>query len=256
MLSGNDDQAFHLVNAGGDGVISVLSNVAPKETSDMMRYALQGNAEEARRLHLQLSPRRVFSARRIHREICRQQGLSKTSCASVPASQKAMAEADRAMTEGRILQCVTAQLGRPAGWDRKFRRHLSHTLCLTVNYEGSWSDGGKPDIIDFQSAASETVRFAENISALVIGTTGLQDSDFEMLRELARQVLWCKAITSPSASTLKNNPCNYSNSSRIGTEIVGYHNRKRTLLGTAIMLQNATEGLVSCILLGSIYWRS
>lgn len=56
VLSGNDDQAFHLVNAGGDGVISVLSNVAPKETSDMIRYTLQGKTEEARRLHLQLFP--------------------------------------------------------------------------------------------------------------------------------------------------------------------------------------------------------
>ena len=56
VLSGNDDQAFHLVNAGGDGVISVLSNVAPKEPSDMIRYTLQGKTEEARRLHLQLFP--------------------------------------------------------------------------------------------------------------------------------------------------------------------------------------------------------
>ncbi|HRX27234.1 MAG TPA: 4-hydroxy-tetrahydrodipicolinate synthase, partial [Aminivibrio sp.] len=42
ILSGNDDQAFHLVNSGGDGVISVLSNVMPRETSDMIRLALAG----------------------------------------------------------------------------------------------------------------------------------------------------------------------------------------------------------------------
>ncbi|MDR2528493.1 MAG: 4-hydroxy-tetrahydrodipicolinate synthase [Synergistaceae bacterium] len=56
ILSGNDDQAFHLVNAGGHGVISVLSNVAPKETSDMVRAALAGRVAEARELHLKLFP--------------------------------------------------------------------------------------------------------------------------------------------------------------------------------------------------------
>jgi len=56
VLSGNDDQAFHLVNAGGHGVISVLSNIAPKETSDMIRAALAGRIVEARDLHLKLFP--------------------------------------------------------------------------------------------------------------------------------------------------------------------------------------------------------
>jgi 4-hydroxy-tetrahydrodipicolinate synthase len=56
ILSGNDDQAFHLVNAGGHGVISVLSNIAPKETSDMVRSALAGRVVEARDLHLRLFP--------------------------------------------------------------------------------------------------------------------------------------------------------------------------------------------------------
>jgi 4-hydroxy-tetrahydrodipicolinate synthase len=56
ILSGNDDQAFHLVNAGGHGLISVLSNVAPLETSDMVRAALEGRVAEARELHLRLFP--------------------------------------------------------------------------------------------------------------------------------------------------------------------------------------------------------
>ncbi|MDR1979455.1 MAG: 4-hydroxy-tetrahydrodipicolinate synthase [Synergistaceae bacterium] len=56
VLSGNDDQAFHLVNAGGHGVVSVLSNIAPKETSDMVRAALAGRVAEARDLHLKLFP--------------------------------------------------------------------------------------------------------------------------------------------------------------------------------------------------------
>ncbi|MCL1941459.1 MAG: 4-hydroxy-tetrahydrodipicolinate synthase [Synergistaceae bacterium] len=56
VLSGNDDQAFHLVNAGGQGVISVLSNIAPRVTSDMIREALAGNVAKARELHLKLFP--------------------------------------------------------------------------------------------------------------------------------------------------------------------------------------------------------
>ena len=56
VLSGSDGQAFHLVNSGGHGVISVLSNVAPKETSDMIRAALAGRVTEARELHLKLFP--------------------------------------------------------------------------------------------------------------------------------------------------------------------------------------------------------
>ena len=56
VLSGNDDQAFHLINAGGHGVISVLSNIDPKETSDMVRAARAGRVFEARDLHLKLFP--------------------------------------------------------------------------------------------------------------------------------------------------------------------------------------------------------
>jgi len=114
VLSGNDDQAFHLVNAGGDGVISVLSNVAPKETSDMIRYALQGNVEEARRHHLQLFPlmKGLFCETNPIpvKYAASKLGLCKNELRLplVPASQKAMAEVDRAMTEGRILQCVMA----------------------------------------------------------------------------------------------------------------------------------------------------
>jgi 4-hydroxy-tetrahydrodipicolinate synthase len=56
VLSGNDDSAFHLVNAGGQGVISVLSNMAPHGVSDMVREALAGNVVKARELHLKLFP--------------------------------------------------------------------------------------------------------------------------------------------------------------------------------------------------------
>ena len=56
VLSGSDDQTFHLINAGGHGVISVLSNIAPKEVSDMTRSALAGRVTEARELHFKLFP--------------------------------------------------------------------------------------------------------------------------------------------------------------------------------------------------------
>lgn len=56
VLSGNDDQTFHMINSGGHGVISVLSNVAPRETVQMVGLALEGRVREARELHLQLAP--------------------------------------------------------------------------------------------------------------------------------------------------------------------------------------------------------
>lgn len=56
VWSGNDDQAFHLVCSGGDGVISVLSNVAPSQTVEMIAAALEGDLEKAREIHLKLFP--------------------------------------------------------------------------------------------------------------------------------------------------------------------------------------------------------
>ncbi|MDK2954490.1 4-hydroxy-tetrahydrodipicolinate synthase [Kosmotoga sp. DU53] len=56
VWSGNDDQAFHLVCSGGDGVISVLSNVAPSQTVEMIAAALDGDLEKAREIHLKLFP--------------------------------------------------------------------------------------------------------------------------------------------------------------------------------------------------------
>lgn len=56
VFSGNDDQAFHLVCGGGDGVISVLSNILPAETSMMIHDIFDGRLEEARRLHMHMLP--------------------------------------------------------------------------------------------------------------------------------------------------------------------------------------------------------
>ncbi len=56
VYSGNDDQAFHVGCSGGDGVISVLSNVAPRETVSMMNACLAGELAAARDAHMRLFP--------------------------------------------------------------------------------------------------------------------------------------------------------------------------------------------------------
>ena len=56
IYSGNDDQIVPLLSLGGKGVISVLSNVMPKETSDICKLFLDGKVEESRRLQLRLLP--------------------------------------------------------------------------------------------------------------------------------------------------------------------------------------------------------
>ena len=50
IYSGNDDQIVPICSLGGIGVISVLSNVAPRETHDMVAYCLENRYDEARRL--------------------------------------------------------------------------------------------------------------------------------------------------------------------------------------------------------------
>ena len=47
IYSGNDDQVIPLLSLGGIGVISVLSNIAPKYTHDMVIEYLDGNTKEA-----------------------------------------------------------------------------------------------------------------------------------------------------------------------------------------------------------------
>lgn len=56
VFSGNDDQAFHLVCGGGDGVVSVLSNILPAQTAAMISAALNGDLAGARKLHLSMLP--------------------------------------------------------------------------------------------------------------------------------------------------------------------------------------------------------
>lgn len=56
VLSGDDFTTFPLMMLGGKGTISVSANVAPKDLSAMCRALLEGNIEEARKLHFKLEP--------------------------------------------------------------------------------------------------------------------------------------------------------------------------------------------------------
>lgn len=52
IYSGNDDQILPVLSLGGKGVISVLSNILPKETHDIVRLYLDGQVKEATKLQL------------------------------------------------------------------------------------------------------------------------------------------------------------------------------------------------------------
>ena len=56
IYSGNDDQVIPLLSLGGIGVISVLSNVAPKFTHDMVMKYLAGDHETALNMQLEALP--------------------------------------------------------------------------------------------------------------------------------------------------------------------------------------------------------
>ncbi len=56
IYSGNDDQIIPVLSLGGKGVISVLSNIMPKETSEMCKMYMSGNTKEALALQLRLLP--------------------------------------------------------------------------------------------------------------------------------------------------------------------------------------------------------
>ncbi len=51
VLSGDDSLALPMVSVGAEGVISVASNVIPKEMGDMVRKALAGDFAGARAMH-------------------------------------------------------------------------------------------------------------------------------------------------------------------------------------------------------------
>ncbi len=56
VLSGDDFTTFSLMLLGGKGTISVSANIVPGELSAMCKALLDGNIDEARRLHFKLAP--------------------------------------------------------------------------------------------------------------------------------------------------------------------------------------------------------
>ena len=55
-MSGDDFTSMPTVMIGGTGVISVTSNVAPKDMAAMMDAALAGDISKAKELHYKLLP--------------------------------------------------------------------------------------------------------------------------------------------------------------------------------------------------------
>jgi 4-hydroxy-tetrahydrodipicolinate synthase len=53
IYSGNDDQIVPIMALGGVGVISVLSNVAPRQTHEICQKFLDGDVEGSRRMQLE-----------------------------------------------------------------------------------------------------------------------------------------------------------------------------------------------------------
>ncbi|CAN5665914.1 4-hydroxy-tetrahydrodipicolinate synthase [soil metagenome] len=56
IWSGNDDQILPILSLGGRGVITVLGNIAPRDTSRMVRAYLDGDHELATSLQLKYLP--------------------------------------------------------------------------------------------------------------------------------------------------------------------------------------------------------
>lgn len=56
LYSGNDDQIVPVLSLGGVGVISVLSNIAPKETHDIVAKYLDGDVKGSLELQLKYLP--------------------------------------------------------------------------------------------------------------------------------------------------------------------------------------------------------
>ena len=56
VLSGDDELTLPILALGGDGLVSVVSNVVPKQMTELVRLARAGKAEEARALHMRMLP--------------------------------------------------------------------------------------------------------------------------------------------------------------------------------------------------------
>lgn len=56
VLSGDDNMTLPLIKAGGDGVISVASNIIPERMARLVKLALEGKFTEAEALEKEISP--------------------------------------------------------------------------------------------------------------------------------------------------------------------------------------------------------
>ena len=56
VYSGNDDSILPLLSLGGSGVISVLANICPRETHDLVAKFMEGDLEGSRKLQLDMKP--------------------------------------------------------------------------------------------------------------------------------------------------------------------------------------------------------
>ncbi len=56
VFSGDDASAVPLISLGADGLVSVIANELPKETSKMVEHALNGSFHFARRIHYKMLP--------------------------------------------------------------------------------------------------------------------------------------------------------------------------------------------------------
>ena len=56
IYSGNDDSIVPLLSLGGSGVISVLANICPKETHDLVQKFLDGDIDGSKKLQLDMKP--------------------------------------------------------------------------------------------------------------------------------------------------------------------------------------------------------
>ena len=56
VLSGDDSLTLPMISVGGKGVISVAANVLPGRMSKLVKYALDGDYEMAKKIHFELYP--------------------------------------------------------------------------------------------------------------------------------------------------------------------------------------------------------
>jgi len=56
VYSGDDAMTLPLISVGGVGVVSVISNLFPKEVVEMVKHGLNGEFDKARKIHYKLLP--------------------------------------------------------------------------------------------------------------------------------------------------------------------------------------------------------